>query len=223
MSPLALMNDSPYRPTVASSDPRSSGPAYSVGWDASKPGQECFARSVSQASPIGKPILPSLKAAGPGTGQLLSESSWPGYVEVLPNGETVADLISDFRLPSYDRTFDQYLGPSSSGREKLQGSGILMVSAPANRGIKRTNQSSEGSERKHFLSIEERQQRELHRDRERHRVAILTQGYEQLRSRIPWQYLPGPRNKLSKLQVLTLSTEYIKDLTNLLKQGGDRS
>ena len=145
------------------------------------------------------------------------KSSCPGYVEVLPEGETVADLLSDFRLPAYDRTFDQYLGLSPPGREKLQGSGILMVSTSADRGVKRENPFSEGNERKYFLSIEQREKRVLHSVRERNRVAVLTHGYEQLRSRIPCYYLSRPRNKLSKLQILTLATRYIKELTDLLK------
>ena len=223
MSPLELMNDSPcqIKPAVASTDPQSAGPGYSVGCDASRSKQGCFSRSVSHVSPFREPILPSLRPADPGSSQLFSDKSgWPGYVEVLPKDETVDDLSPDFRLPAYDQTFDQYLGLSPPGKKKLQGSGILMVSTSADRGVKRKIQFSEGNKPKYYPTIEKH---ELHSERERNRVAILAHAYEKLRSRIPQHYLPCSRNRLSRFQILTLATNYIKELTDLLSQGGERS
>ena len=213
MSPLELKSDSlcHLKPAVASS----SGPGQCS--DASRPEQACFARSVSHVSACGQPTLPSLRPADPGGSQLFfDKSSWPEYVEVVPRGETVDDLLSDFRLPPYDRSFDQYLGLAPAGREKLQGSGNLMFATSADRGVKRKNQFSEGNEPKYFLSID---QPVPHNVREQRRVAILKHGFEQLRSRIPWYYLTCPREKLNKFQILTLATCYIKELTDLLQQG----
>lgn len=221
MSPLELMNDSPchIQPTVNQINPQSSVPGYSVDRDANRPRQGNFARSVSHVSPFREPILPSLRPADPDSSQLFANKSrWPGYVEDLPKGETADDGLSDFRLPTYDQAFDQYLGQTPPGRKKLQGGGILMISTSANRGVKRKNECSEDNQPKNFLSIE---QRERHREGERNRIAILAHGYEQLRSRIPCYYLPCPRSKLSKLQILTLATSYIKDLTDLLAQEGE--
>lgn len=214
MSPLELMNDSPchIKPAVASADPGSSGPGNS---DASRPEQVCFARSVSHVRR--QPILPSLSLADPGSSQLIfDQSSWPGYVEVVPEGETVDDSFSDFRLPPYDQAFDQYLGLAPPEKKKLQGSGIVMAATSADRGVKRKNQFCEDNAPKYFFSNESRESRN---ERERRRAATITHGYEQLRSRIPDNYLPRSRSKLSKLQILTSAITYIKALTNLLRQG----
>lgn len=215
MSPLELMNDSPchIKATVASTDPASSGPGNS---DASRPKQACFTRSVSHVRPVGQPILPSLSPADPGSSQLIFDnSSWPGYVEVVPKGETVDDSLSDFRLPPYDQAFDQYLDLAPPGRKKLQGSGIVMAAASADRGVKRKNQFGEDNAPKCVLSNKPRVSRNA---RERRRVATIAHEYEQLRSLVPEYYLPRPRNKLSRFQILTSAIRYIKELTNQLRQ-----
>ena len=211
MSPLVLMNDSPcpIKPTVASTDPGSSGPGNP---DASRPEQVCFARSVSPA--CRQPMLPSLSPADPGSSQLVfDKSSWPGYV--VPEGETVDDPFSDFHLPPYDQAFDQYLGLAPPGRKKLQGSGIVMATTSAGRGVKRKKQPKKGKAPKYFR-IGPREPRNA---RERRRVATITHGYEQLRSRLPERGQLRPNSKLSKLQILTSAITYIKELTNLLRQG----
>ena len=211
MSPLELKSDSPchFRPAVASS----AGPGHCS--DASRPEQLCFTRSVSHVSSCGQPTLPSLRLADPDSSQLFfDQSRWSEYV--VPEGETVEDLLSDFRLPPYDRSFDQYLGLMAVGREKLQVSGNVMVATSADRGVKRKNQFSEGNAPKYVLSIEPPVPRNV---RERRRVAIMKHGYEQLRSLIPWYYLNRPREKLSKFQILTMATTYIRELTEQLRQG----
>ena len=217
MSPLKLINHS-HSPShveqsIASNDAQRSDSACFAGSNSTESGQ--VKRYISLELPLQVVFLADCTSAEPSTQLFLDKTRSVELVELPPGDETGSQLMSGFRLSNHRGEAGQQSCLPLDNELHDHNSSV----APAS-----TGQEVSGEDKDcevNFSAIIraiEKQKKCRRNRRERNRIALMEFAYETLKSRIPPEYLPRQKRKLSKLKILTLATEYIRNLTDLLAQ-----
>ncbi len=166
------------------------------------PGRGAFSRQVS---PLMQVSLPSQRPASFADQVSAVECHKPeDYQSLLPcktdNALSSGLGRTRLQLPAYECSFIQDIVKTTVEGKNVHLDGKIR-SAPKSK--------------KQFTV----QQIARHNQRERERVFKIRCGIEQLGELIPPYYLTKPRSKLSMIQVLTMASSYIRELSSLLEAG----
>lgn len=220
MSPLKLINHShsprQVEQSIASIGAQPSGSAYFAGSDSTESGQ--VKRYISHDLPLQVVFLADCTPAEPSTQLFIDKTRSVALVELPPGDETGSQLMSSFRLSNHrDEAGQQSCLPLDN---ELHDHNLLVAPASTGQEVSGEDKDCEVDFSAIIRAIEK--QKKCRRNRgERNRLALMEFAYETLKSRIPPEYLPRQKRKLSRLQILTLATEYIRNLTDLLAQDED--
>lgn len=184
-----------------------------------------------QVSPLMQVSLPSLPPASFADQVSAVECHKPDDFQSLLPYKTDNSLSFDLgrtklQLPVYERWFIQHISKTlAEGKEGHCSSKIASASASASTSTSISASTSASASASASASKPMRrftaQQRARHNRREKKRVLSIGHYTEKLRELIPSNYLTKPRSKLSKLQVLTMASSYIKELSSQLEKGAE--
>ena len=212
MSPLNLINHSQSRVehAIASIGGQSSGSAYFAGFDSTVPGQV-------KSMPLPVRFLPVGKPAEPGVQLFFDRTRCVELVELPPCNITGNQLMSRFRLSTHRRMVGQQ--PGLILNNELHDHNLSV--APTLTYLEVRGEDKDCKSNCSTTPRDDKRKKCRRNRKERNRLALLDFAYEMLRSRIPPDYLPCRKKRLSRLKILTLATRYIVDLRELLAQEED--
>ena len=184
-------------------------------------GSACFTGSTVSGQVTSIPVqvrfLPVWKPAEPGTRLFFDRARCVELVELPPEHKTSNRLMSRFRLSAPCCEVGQQ--PDLTVDNELHDHNLSVTPTSTCQEVR--GMDKDGKSKCSTTKRASDNRKKYRRNRiERNRVALLEFAFEMLRGRIPPDYFPCQKRRLSQLQVLTLATRYIKDLTDLLAQEG---
>lgn len=212
MSPLKLINHSQshVEHSIAGIGAQSSGSACFAGSDSTVSGQV-------KSMPVQVRFLPVLKPAEPGTRLFFDRARGVELVELPPEDKTSNQLRSRFPLSVPCCEVGQQ--PGLTVDNELHDHNLSVTPTSTCQEVRDVDKDGKSKCSRTKRASDKRKKYRRNRI-ERNRVALLEFAFEMLRGRIPPEYLPYQKRRLSQVQILTLATRYIRDLTDLLAQEG---